>query len=543
VRELPGTTDTERVLAYHERTKHHPGRFAASLGFLDWDTQPDPFRSFDGARVLRLDRPGETSEPSYDALFGVPLPARPLDARSISALLFDSLALSAWKAAGSSRWSLRVNPSSGNLHPTEAYLALPPLPGVNERATIAHYAPLLHALEQRAEIAPEAWESLSAGLPAGSFLIGLFSIHWRESWKYGERAFRYCQHDVGHTIGALSLAARELGWEVRVLLGPSDDDVARLFGLQDLEGPEAEAADCLLAVLTGEDREMDPGWFPPEESLSRLESSGWAGRPNRLSTEHHHWPVIEEIHQACRRRGHAPLEAPAPPKTTWLENDRGLPARRIIRGRRSAVEMDGQARLPREAFYRLLRRLLPTGVPFSAWPCSPTVHLALFVHRVEGLPPGLFLLPRHPKAIPALSSALRSDFAWEPAPGLPEGLELFLLQPGDLRGPAGALSCGQAIAADGVFSVAMLSGFRDSLERHGPWSYRGQHWEAGLIGQVLYLEAEAAGLRGTGIGCFFDDAVHELLGIVGHGFQSLYHFAVGGGVDDPRLQSLPAYPD
>jgi len=26
-----------------------------------------------------------------------------------------------------------------------------------------------------------------------------------------------------------------------------------------------------------------------------------------------------------------------------------------------------------------------------------------------------------------------------------------------------------------------------------------------MIGQVLYLEAEAQGVRATGIGCFFDD--------------------------------------
>ncbi len=35
------------------------------------------------------------------------------------------MALSAWKQHGASKWSLRVNPSSGNLHPTEAYAILP----------------------------------------------------------------------------------------------------------------------------------------------------------------------------------------------------------------------------------------------------------------------------------------------------------------------------------------------------------------------------------------------------------------------------------
>ena len=63
-----------------------------------------------------------------------------------------------------------------------------------------------------------------------------------------------------------------------------------------------------------------------------------------------------------------------------------------------------------------------------------------------------------------------------------------------------------------------------------------------MIGQVLYLEAEAAGVRGTGIGCFFDDPVHSLLGLETQRFQSLYHFTVGHPIEDQRLTTLPAYP-
>jgi hypothetical protein len=58
---------------------------------------------------------------------------------------------------------------------------------------------------------------------------------------------------------------------------------------------------------------------------------------------------------------------------------------------------------------------------------------------------------------------------------------------------------------------------------------------------VLYLEAEAAGSRATGIGCYFDDACHDLLGLKGDEFQSLYHFTVGGPVEDERLQTIAAY--
>lgn len=115
-------------------------------------------------------------------------------------------------------------------------------------------------------------------------------------------------------------------------------------------------------------------------------------------------------------------------------------------------------------------------------------------------------------------------------------------------------SCDQDIAGDSAFAVSMLAEFDRSLGERGPWCYRALFWETGLIGQVLYLEAEALGVRSTGIGCFFDDAVHHLLGLpvipakahaeshdVPRPLQALYHFTVGGPVEDDRLQTLPAY--
>ena len=75
----------------------------------------------------------------------------------------------------------------------------------------------------------------------------------------------------------------------------------------------------------------------------------------------------------------------------------------------------------------------------------------------------------------------------------------------------------------------------------GAHRYRALHWEAGLLGQVLYLEAEAAGLRATGIGCFFDERVHDLLGLDPQRFAMLYGLSVGGPVDDARLVTLEGY--
>lgn len=52
-----------------------------------------------------------------------------------------------------------------------------------------------------------------------------------------------------------------------------------------------------------------------------------------------------------------------------------------------------------------------------------------------------------------------------------------------------------------------------------------------MVGQALYLEAEAAGIRGCGIGCFFDDPVHHLLGTRGLEYLCLYCFTIGDAIE------------
>jgi len=115
-----------------------------------------------------------------------------------------------------------------------------------------------------------------------------------------------------------------------------------------------------------------------------------------------------------------------------------------------------------------------------------------------------------------------------------------LLAEGKYAQEATTVSCGQSIAGEGTFSLGMIAKFRAPVEQ-SPFLYRHLFWETGMIGQVLYLEAEARGIRSTGIGCFFDDPVHEVMSLKDNEFQSLYHFTVGGPMEDGRLQTWPAY--
>jgi len=165
----------------------------------------------------------------------------------------------------------------------------------------------------------------------------------------------------------------------------------------------------------------------------------------------------------------------------------------------------------------------------------------LFAHRVDGLAPGAYLLPRSDAGKALLRRSLPAALDWSPVPGAPADARLWRLAENPaLAGTLRTLNCHQAIGADAMVVLALLAEF-DTTIADGPWHYRELLREAGLIGQVLYLEAEAAGLRGTGIGCYFDDPVHELLGLHGTSWQVLYHFSVGLPVLDPRILTTPPY--
>lgn len=539
------TDSLERALAYHERTKHHPGRYARGPGRLDWSTQPDPWRTYDaGAPRIELPFPQPWARPALEALDAVS-PA-PLELATLSQLLERGLGITAWKEAGESRWALRANPSSGNLHPTEGWLFLPALAGL-PGAGLYHYLSRDHALEQRCALDAAAWVSLTRGLPEGACLVALSSILWREAWKYGERAWRYCQHDVGHALGALRYAAATLGWTLTWIATPADAELATLLGLDRSEhaGVEAELPD-LIALLDprGEARAPMPEW-PDPEALAAARAGRWQGRPSQLSPAHLRYEAIERAEVGMRKPRGAPPATPLPalPRPALLNRADAIAT--ILR-RRSAVNFDGVSRLPRPAFLALLEALLPAaGRPpcdaLGAW--RPRVHAVLAVHRVDDLDPGLYLLSRGgAPPLEALRAALRPEFLWETPPGTPAHLPLRLLARGDLREAAMIVSCQQEIARDGAFALGFLAEFGPTLRELGPWAWRVLHHEAGLAGQALYLQAEAAGIRATGIGCFFDDLQHELLGLTGDAWHTIYHFAAGGPVEDTRVSTLPAYP-
>jgi SagB-type dehydrogenase family enzyme len=532
----------ETILAYHQGSKHHFDRYAPSPGTMDWANQPNPFRFYDGAEQIPLPLTRKDPDCPYDDLYLPPEgKGLPLQISTLGSFLALSLGLSAWKVAGGARrWSLRINPSSGNLHPTEGHLILPALTGL--AGGVFHYSPFRHGLERRSGLPSGCWASVEPHFGGPGFLLALTSIFWRESWKYGERAYRYCALDAGHALAAISFAARLHRWQATCLTGAGDEQIETILGFPDMVwatgGAEIPELICWISTVSPE--------HPVSQRLPRnwdrhFVGASFAGVPNPLSRQAVKWPVIDAVAEAGRKPetrpnpidNHLIISAPLPSEPVDAS------AAAILRRRRSAVSYNPGKSIAASVFFSIVSRTLfrldapPFGVGLSA----PDVNLLIFVHRVDGLTPGLYFLGRALAAADRCRNAWRDGFLWTPSHST---LPLWLLKEMDVTFEAMKLSCHQEIAGNSAFAVAMIAPLKERLKQ-ATHAYRRLYWECGMIGQVLYLEAEAHGIRGTGIGCFFDDPVHHLLGIKDDADQNLYHFTVGHPVEDIRLTTLPAY--
>lgn len=542
----------KEVLNYHERTKHRFDKYAVGPATLDWDAQPAAFRHFAGSPSVLLplvdelrskmplaSSPQTLLENMLNRPFGTAIrDAAALDLNAIGALLNLAFGITAWKSLGPDRWAVRANPSSGNLHPIEAYIVASGIAGIIDG--VHHYDPLSHSLDLRAIFAADA-------LPEKKFFVGLTSIQWREAWKYGERAFRYCELDCGHAIGALNYAAKTLGWQLRERRDLSTVDIAALLGvdrIKDFPGKpatEGEEAESLLEIVSDG---LAATICTADDLRGAMQQSVWHGVASTIDRHPlYRWPTIESVTVATRRRE---IISPAriEQSSEFSSCTPDAPAMAdVILNRRSAQRFDNSYTMAFKQFQKVIAALIADSARLSFLETAPRIALVLFVQRVENIAQGIYLLPRSPRLAHELQELLPAHKALEPCPSLPALLQMSgpLTETQPFRRALRSLHCHQDIAVTACFAVGMLARFNAEITRETA-AYRELFREAGMIGQTLYLEAEAIGLRGTGIGCYFDDPVHHTLELAGDDYQSLYHFTLGMPLHDHRIEHGEPYP-
>lgn len=491
---------------YHEATKHTTQSLSRSRHLLDWANMPDPFRHYEGVPLLDLPAdPPAPRIPVLELLKGAHGNVSADDGSTfLSRLLYYSAAISASKRAPSGhRYALRVNPSSGNLHPTEFHFLTRSLRQWPDG--LYHYRPSSHMAEQRAT-GDLAMQPSSDSAPV---VFILTSIAWREAWKYGERAYRYCLHDIGHAWQALALAARAIGCDSYAIGRFPDDEVERSCRLHEDEWP------MLIVDLYGSSIPVRH----VNEGVSNRVRNWFGGYANLLSTTQVNYPLIDEMHVAAKCTKSERRDSPNPESARSDSGEVQLPRpassvrgfAEVARTRRSALDFRGG--VASISLSQLSAILAVTDQPFSAdFADARFVQLYLYAHRVEGLLPGVYRY-------------------W------PEHAGLEQIRSGDQRVAAAGLSLGQDLAGNACVAFSMIASLDRAARSHGDRGYRYAHFEAGALGQRLYLAAEALGLGATGIGAFFDDEVHRYLDLAPEQGQVIYHFAIGYPVHDPRVEA------
>ena len=95
---------SDGILDYHERIKQHFNRSARSLGYLDWDTQPNPFRFYEGCESRSLPMlEGDPLAGHIDLYVRANNAPKQFALEPIAAFPELSLGISAWKGIEGSK--------------------------------------------------------------------------------------------------------------------------------------------------------------------------------------------------------------------------------------------------------------------------------------------------------------------------------------------------------------------------------------------------------------------------------------------------------
>ncbi len=492
--------------AYHDATKHSWQSVRSGEHVLDWEVKPFPFKIYPDAAALPLPRELAAPEmPALDALArGRAQPGRRrLDLAALAQLLFFAAGLTKKKAyPGGEAVHFRAAASTGALYEVEAYVVAGPVEGLEPG--VYHFSPGDFALrrlrtgDHRAVLGAAAGEpSAVAAAPA---TIVLSAIYWRNTWKYGARAFRHFFWDSGTLLANLLATAVAVDVPARVLLGFADAVVNQLLGL-DLEREGS------LALVPLGDGASPP---PPAPALPPL---GLATIP--LSSREVDYPLV--------RQAYAGSSLPSgEAAAAWLGAGRGeaagasgeaishplaplgtapaAPLGRVILRRGSTRQF---AREP-IAFGELstildvAARELPLDVRD---PGRPLVECYCLVHAVEGLPAGAYVFD-------AARRGLRQ------------------LRAGEFRSEGGYLCLDQPLGADASAVVFFLADLGPTLARYGDRGYRAVNLVAGLLGGRLYLAAYALGLGASGL-TFYDDDVVRFFSPDAEGKDAIFVTALG----------------
>ena len=325
---------------YHSTTKHSYNSVRTNPNRISWEDQPSTYKNYPDSyekRKLDLDK----AEDNF---------------------LYHIAGLTAKKSYPSGEYYLRINPSAGALYPNELYFQARGVEGIDDG--VYHYEvsssslTLLQAITQEDGLEP--YLGYRTAMKGYLFLVS--AVYYRSSWKYKNRALRYCLLDGGHLLGSIEASALLKPNAVQMVYNIDREKLNRMFGF---EGREWMLSGCSMAVPM-QDQEV----VPIEFSLPYVDGSR-TFEPN---------PLIEQAYnetiqlEACKREIKAPKFTY---NTTKLKET--IFTRRSQRGFEEGAITKGQFNYIMEAIHQ----------PILS-DCDEDVSVYMVLNRVLDMPLGLY---------------------------------------------------------------------------------------------------------------------------------------------------------
>ncbi len=499
--------DIQTASHYHEQTKHSYQSVRSNPHYMNWSTQPVPFKIYPELEPIPLPRQWkETETAALSAISQLTVPVkgeRIPNLNDLARLLYFSAGVTRKRSSPMGEVLFRAASCTGALYEVELYLvcgALPDLP-----AGVYHFTPQDFALRRlrkgdyRAVLAHASGEE--PNVVAAPAVIISTGTYWRNAWKYQARTYRHFGWDNGTLLANLLAIGLALQLPAELILGFVDDDVTRLLDLEN----EREVALSMVSLGSTTQKAA--------ELAAEVEPLG-LGKPP-LAQGEVDYPAMRLMHsasgllskeEAALWRGQTPTQdAPVPKGQVWKLDPQPEAApdsiEQVVRRRGSSRQFEHQP-ISFQEFSTVLYCsaqgiaadfLEPLGVFLNHW--------YLIVNAVEDIPSGAYVLHRQ---------------SWE----------LELLKEGNFRGEAGYLGLEQALPADASANVFFLADLEPILKRFGNRGYRAVQLEAGVLGGKLYLAAYAQGLGATGL-TFYDDDVIEFFSPHAKGKSAIFLMALG----------------
>jgi len=474
---------------YHQKTSYDRSKMGGH--FLDWQNQPEVFKTYEGLQAVPMPREIPLPQENLLALYGDRRKTQRADVfnlEELSRILLLTYTLTSQTRHPGGMFYFRSAASAGALYPTEVYVLSNGVSDLDDG--LYHFSIAQHGLVKLRDgsLLGAANEFMKDRTFDDSPLIFfLTAIFFRSAWKYRDRSYRYHLLDTGHVLENLELSFRALGLTSENTFDFDDRPVNRLLGLD--ETREVALAVCRLKGHHDSRRAFTTCTIEdvPEtvKKASRVSLSEFdVTEVRRIHTAGHERVSGKPDLDMCNVLGLVPESRVSIPPTSMP--DAGIPYPEAVFRRRSSRNFVAEA-LPIDQLGALLKVV-------SAMDCGglgryfPSICSGFLASGVESLEDGFYLMDDLTKG-------------------------LGLIKSGALTNVMSHICLDQEWMASASLHFLFMANLA-SLERSwGPRGYRYAMMTAGMMGERLYLAASALGLGCCGIGAFYDGEASDLLGL------------------------------